>query len=151
MCCGAYDADGAGPLSICGKGAKIASTTFSQIVKDDILPFFMDRQKTVGLFDNAPSHVGGSTLGVLLELGIVRSRQPPRSPDLNPIELVWNRMAMRVNRALPWGETITREQVIAEIKKAWELEATASCFEKDMLHVCEIMHKVIHAEGGNMF
>jgi transposase len=40
----------------------------------------------------APGHRAGYTLNELQERGITPIYWPPYSPDLNPIEVVWNRI-----------------------------------------------------------
>jgi transposase len=42
--------------------------------------------------DNAPRHTAGITREDLLERGIYPIFWPAFSPDLNPIETIWNRM-----------------------------------------------------------
>lgn len=42
--------------------------------------------------DNAPSHHASETIQELKERGIKVISWPPYSPDLNPIESVWNKM-----------------------------------------------------------
>jgi transposase len=42
--------------------------------------------------DGAPGHAAKETLQDLLERGIRKMNWPPFSPDLNPIETVWDWM-----------------------------------------------------------
>ena len=42
--------------------------------------------------DNAPSHSAARTMQEFRDRGIIPIKWPPCSPDLNPIESVWNKM-----------------------------------------------------------
>ena len=144
---GAYDMEGPGPLHFFDS-EKVTAAGFGKLVRDTLYPYFVQQQKKVGLFDNAPSHKGVAS-GIFCELGIVRLDHPARSPDFNPIELCWNRMQQRINSSLPWDKHITVEMLKAAIWAAWQMEA--QYFESDMLHVVKVMDKAFIAKGGNKF
>ena len=169
---GCYDERGPGPLHICKKGDKINASSFALYIRNEMLPFFEQRNKCCGLFDNAKPHKGaafpeahinchalvdnakphkGCAQAVFTELGIMASDHPPNSPDMNPIELVWQRMAYMVNSNLPWETGFTYERFEREIQRAWLACATRDLFLKDMKHVASILKKVEENKGGNMF
>jgi transposase len=49
-------------------------------------------QQLIFIQDSAPAHAAKGTIEDLQERGIVCLQWPAYSPDLNPIEMVWNRM-----------------------------------------------------------
>jgi transposase len=51
--------------------------------------------------DGAPGHAAAATLAKMRERGIIMIHWPPYSPDLNPIETVWNIMKDYIERK--WG------------------------------------------------
>jgi transposase len=51
--------------------------------------------------DSAPGHRAGYALNELQEHGIVPIYWPPFSPDLNPIELIWNQMKVHIEAHYP--------------------------------------------------
>ena len=149
MVAGCYDRGGAGPLIFCPKGENITGCGFGKMLREELLPFFQARGKCVGLFDNAGPHVSDVASGVFMEIGIIRVKHTARSPDFNPIELVWARMMWRVCKALPWGKHISRALFCATIKSAWAVEA--QIFESDLAHVMSCMRKCVLCNGGNKY
>jgi transposase len=51
--------------------------------------------------DGAPRHAARATIAKMLERGIRMIYWPPYSPNLNPIETVWNLMKDYIKRK--WG------------------------------------------------
>ena len=69
------------------------------------------------------------------------------SPELNPIELVWARMAHMVNSNVPWGENISLTRFKEEIERAWIACAGPGTFIKDMEQVRVELEVVFTAVG----
>ena len=68
--------------------------------------------------DGAPGHTGGNTRTELAERGIRLMYWPPYSPDLNPIETVWNLMKDYIADNYP--ERLTYDRLREAVREAWE-------------------------------
>lgn len=95
--------------------------------------------------DNALVHTAKSTIRFLDSMGIKRLDWPPQSPDINPIELVWNIIKDRLYREYPIAES--RAQLIDFVMEIW------SSLDKDLAQrlcrrVGEILPRVVKAKGG---
>jgi len=97
--------------------------------------------------DNAPGHAAADTIQDLQERGIHKEEWPPYSPDLNPIETVWNWMKDYLQRHyghLEFGYNRLREVV----NEAWD-QITESQLEELINSMEERCKDVIKAEGGH--
>lgn len=87
-----------------------------------IIPFVRPYAGAVGehfvlMDDNAPIHRARAVNNFLEEEGIVRMEWPARSPDLNPIEHLWDQL-QRAVRALP-NPPQTVQQLAQALQRAW--------------------------------
>lgn len=71
------------------------SLQFVEFIKERVLPIYSELTESDYTFqqDNASTHVSTYSTGELANLGLKLLPWPARSPDLNPIENVWSRMA----------------------------------------------------------
>jgi transposase len=101
--------------------------------------------------DGAPGHSAEYTINDLRERGIYLIFWPPFSPDLNPIEAVWNRIKDYIEHHypdLPAGKQRTYDQLRQIVQEAWNAvsDQTLSSLIESMKERCEA---VIAAEGGH--
>jgi transposase len=101
--------------------------------------------------DGAPGHSAEYTINELRERGIYPIFWPPFSPDLNPIEAVWNRMKDYIEHHhpdLPAGKQRTYDQLRQIVQEAWNAvsDQTLSSLIESMKERCEA---VIAADGGH--
>jgi hypothetical protein len=68
--------------------------------------------------DGAPGHAADETLQDLLDRGIVKVEWPPYSPDLNPIETVWNWMKDYIKDNYP-QDKMRYDELRKAVKEAW--------------------------------
>lgn len=98
--------------------------------------------------DNAPAHAGRLAQEELLERGLRLILQPPFSPDLNPIEDIWNWMKDYIKLAYEIEKTFNSyDNLRRVVKEAWEAVPLEKLVERleTMPQRCQ---DVIDAEGG---
>jgi hypothetical protein len=96
--------------------------------------------------DNARPHMARVVNEFLDEVGINRMEWPPRSPDLNPIEHVWDMIEKKVKVRIP--APATQDEMFPVLQEEWYLPD-----DQAIVNVGESMPRrmeaVIQARGGN--
>jgi len=87
------------------------SDKYVDILNNFILPLHNTNKKLIYQQDNAPSHTSIKSIKFFSENKIEVMYWPPRSPDLNPIENLWN-LIKQETRKKYYG---TKEEMIREI------------------------------------
>ena len=96
--------------------------------------------------DGAPGHTAGVTKDELRERGIITIYWPPYSPDLNPIETIWNWMKDWIEER--YGDiNYSYDNLRQYVKEAWEAitEEQLNSLIDSMRERCEA---VIASQGG---
>ena len=100
--------------------------------------------------DNAPAHASERTIKEFQERHIDPIDWPPNSPDLNPIEAVWDKMKDYVQERYPSlgrGKQRTHDELRAIVQEAWN-----SVPDEYLDDLIESMPKrcraVLEADGG---
>lgn len=79
-----------------------------------------DGEELLFMQDNAPGHAARETVAALEEMGIQKIDWPPNSPDLNPIETVWNWMKDWIQDVYGDVEKHSKELLRHAVQQAWE-------------------------------
>jgi transposase len=101
--------------------------------------------------DGAPGHSAAYTLEELEERGICPIFWPAFSPDLNPIEAVWNRMKDYIESYypdLPSGKQRSYEQLREIVKEAWD-QISPDMLKELIDSMKDRCQAVIDAKGGH--
>jgi transposase len=99
---------------------------------------------TIFMHDNAPCHAASHTKRTLQALGIEVIDWPPYSPDLNPIEHVWNWMKDYIQKHYP-GK-LSRAQLEQAVLEAWD--AVPESFLENLIESMERRINSVHMSGG---
>ena len=94
--------------------------------------------------DNASYHYGHSVKEFIEDENVRIVYQPPKSPDLNPIERVWSYLKFEVNQEKPRSQ----EQLEEVIQRKWN-EMRDKTIKVFVCKHYEIVNKIHEKKGGN--
>lgn len=134
-------------LVVIDNGSLTAQRYLEDILEPHVMPFgpFIDEGFTL-MHDNACPHVARIVTEYLDTVGIQRLPWPACSPDLNPIEHLWDNLKQRIGRRVPVPATL-QELKIAAVEE-WNNIPQAEI--QDLINsVPRRLLEVIRARGGN--
>jgi hypothetical protein len=128
------------------------SDEYSKLLQDRFLLHADDvyggRDRYIFVQDNARPHTGGEALHTLRVNQVKCVAHPARSPDLNPIELVWAAMRRYIYKEL---QPRTTAEFKAAIIQAWKKFTTDFYRAKFIGKLHTVAAKVISCNGSNAF
>ena len=98
--------------------------------------------------DNAPGHAAAATRAEFAERDIPVILWPAFSPDLNPIETVWNKMKDWLDIHYP-SKFATYDQLRQQVKEAWDQVVTPDLLKGLLDTMHQRCQDVIDARGGH--
>lgn len=134
-------------LVVFDRGSVNAQRYVEEILEPHVIPFapFIGDDFRL-MHDNARAHVAGLVTEYLDAVGIARLPWPARSPDLNPIEHVWDNLKRRIRSREP-APTSINELKIAVVEE-WE-NIPQEDIQDIMDGLPNRLEEVIRARGGN--
>ena len=128
MCHGVISADG--PVSFAVVTGSINRFTYTVLLAKTVMPKIRERRKkkkrTIWMHDNAPCHKARLVQAYLKKCKVSVMKWPPLSPDMNPIENVWNIMWQYIGKRSP----TTKKELESLMYKAWEKLVTPQLCRK---------------------
>lgn len=125
-----------------------ATRYVENILQEHVQPYsgFIGEEEFLLMHDNARPHVARCVQDYLQEVGIHKLEWPARSPDLNPIEHIWDMLKRKIKSVSNPPETLS--EIRSAARAAWE-----SIPQVDIKNLIQSMpdrmQAVIKARGGN--
>lgn len=118
----------------------------SEICEPVIRPFMPVIGKKFRLMhDNARPHEAKKSLEYLHAEGIRRMKWPAMSPDINPIEHLWDELKRRLRNGDHQPQSI--EELKLRIQQEWD-SLPQNCIQKLIQSMPSRLAAIIHARGG---
>lgn len=129
------------------RGALTAARYITEILEDHVVPYAGYIGENFELMhDNARPHVARITTDYLEEVGIRVMSWPARSPDLNPIEHMWDTLKQKVRARNPVPTTLG--ELETAIREEWN-RIPQETIKVLIRSLKRRMQAVIRARGGN--
>ena len=126
MMWGCFQGNKLGPLALCPKG-RMNSTKYCNILQEHLLPFWDTLDDgSILMQDGAPPHSSKYTKKWQKEHGVDAMCWPPQSPDLNPIENLWQQLKTALEKRSPRASS--KADLLIALQEEW-----AILREKDVL------------------
>lgn len=124
-----------------------ARVYITEVLEQYVMPFapFIGEEFLL-MHDNARPHVANEVQVYLNEIGVRTLRWPARSPDLNPIEHIWDELGVNIRRRL--NPPLCLQELRAVLTEEWERipqEHVANLIRS----MTRRLQAVIQARGGN--
>ena len=100
-----------------GDGGVNAHRYITRVLRPVAFPFFSRRHRHVFQQDNTPAHRARVTQTSLQQNSIPAMQWPAQSPDLNPIENLWDIIKRRINQ--PPNRPVNAAALRREILRQW--------------------------------
>lgn len=130
------------------EGRLNATRYIEEILQDHVVRYaeFIGAESFLLMQDNARAHSAQCVEQYLFDVGIRKIQWPARSPDMNPIEHVWDMLKRRVKRSLNPPQNL--RELKTALVAAWEEIPQMDI--KNIIHsMPDRMQAVIRARGGN--
>jgi transposase len=118
-----------------------------EILADHVVPYagFVGDQSML-MHDNAKPHTARITREYLVEVGVRVLEWPACSPDLNPIEHLWDELKRRVRAGVPVGTSIP--ELMVAVEEEWH-NIPQERIVNLIRSMPNRMQAVVRARGGN--
>ena len=127
------------------KNVTMNTKEYLDTLEAHMLPWYQGRGNTRFLQDGAPCHKSRKSMAWLAENGVDVMDWPGNSPDLNPIENMWNMMKGRLEEKQVTSVEMLKKEIIA----IWVTEVSQEYCETLARSMPCRLAKVIEMKGGH--
>lgn len=134
-------------LVIIENGSLTAPRYVEEILNEHVGPFLVNMgANSIFMHDNARPHSAHLVNAYIQDVGITRMEWPARSPDLNPIEHLWDKLGRCVKQRSPAAATL--RELRSALVEEWS-NIDQNCIRNLVYSMPHRLNEVIRARGGN--
>ena len=125
MIWGCFSMAGTGRIRLCE--GRMNQKTYKEVLEEDLLPsakkLYPDNNDWIFQQDNAPCHTAKSVTTWMEKMNIRTMSWPAQSPDLNPIENLWNNIKEKMREHKP----ANKKELFHFLKQEWAEVTMEKC------------------------
>ena len=141
---GRFSWNGIGPLVLVD--GNMDSEAYINVLANNFIPWVRDYPDSVFQQDGAPCHTSSYSTWWMSTHGIRTLDWVAQSPDLNPIENLWNHLDRQVRKRKPLPQT--KQDLITAIQEEWS-NISLEMLQNLIMSLPHRIEAVIKAKGGN--
>ncbi len=125
---------------------KLNARGFQRVANSFLLPFIAQKFPCHHRLhmDNAPSHTARASKLFLENNSVNHFKTPAQSPDLMPIELVWNDLKVFISEVV---KPETKQQLIDGILVFWQEKVTVEYCNSKINHLQRVLNHIVVLNG----
>ena len=141
-CC--MSSQGRSALTFLPPNTTMNGERYLQVLKEKLQLHMGVSRCSIFMQDGAPCHRSRLVTSWLMNQAITLLEWPGNSPDLNPLENIWNILKKKVSSHRP----SSLEQLVAVIRNVWCTEISTDLCEKLVHSMPQRLQEVIQNRGG---
>jgi len=140
---GCFSWDGIGPLVLVD--GNMNSDDYVNVLANNFIPWVRNYPDAILQQDGAPCHTSAYSLWWLSTHNVRTLDWVAQSPDINPIENLWNHLDYQVRRRTPLPQT--KEELVSAIQEEWS-RISIDVLQRLVLSLPHHTNAIIKAKGG---
>ena len=145
MMWGCFQGNQLGPLVLFPSG-KINAINYCNMLEENFIPFLQGLgSNVIFMEDGAPIHTANYSKTWCQNHGISSMKWPAQSPDLSPMENVWQQLKTALDKRVPRPKN--KEELLIALQEEWKVLGKKNRLDTLIKSMSKCICKVISANG----